>query len=213
MKKLMCYFSFMLGALIVINWGAKQQNIVSGNNLHRINFFGTIITFANQDKETKVDNISIENLIKQIPMYEAPTSHTKNIDPKTHIIKANPKDILPQKFFDLRETGQIETKREAGNPVIWKYMEVERNAAGTSTLKEKRNYIELIVTPPKGPGAPLPKKKNYLVESRQLLRYNEVSPAGPIESKLNFKGLLQLTIKGYTDREFDKKEASRAART
>jgi len=204
MKKYISCLVYIGAALIIINWGAKQKSIVSGDNLHRINFFGKIITVANQDKETKVDNISIENLIKQIPMYKAPTSKTDSIDPKKHIIRINPKDILPQKFFDLKEAGNIETKREAGNPVIWKYVEIVRNpTTGATSFKEKREYIEIIVSPPQDLKNKESKKNHYLVESRQLLRYNEVSPAGPIESKLNFKGLYKLTIEGYRDRELE----------
>jgi len=203
MKKVSITVGCAAGILLLANWGAREKSEVRGDRLHRINFYGSIITAANRDKETKINNISIGNLIKQIPVYVAPTTRIKNkIDPTKYIIKAPPKDILQQVRLDLYETKYIRTKRVGGNPVIWKHVKKEPRK---KEYKTKREYIEIIAT------SKDKTKSNYLIEKRKLLKYNEISPAGPRESKINFKGLIKLTIDGYKDREFETNNNKKAS--
>jgi len=190
MKKTILSFLSIITILIMANW-AKETSEVAGDKLHRVNFYGRIITVGNQDQEPKIDNISIDNIYKQIPVYLAPTTFTKDINPKTFVIKANPKDILTQVRVDPAEMRSITVRRVEGNPVVWKYMDGD---------KLRREYIEIIVISNDG------SKNNYLIEANKKLHYNEISPAGPKESKLNFKGLRKLTIEGYRDRELEKKK-------
>ena len=62
----------LAAALITIcmlaGWGSKDTNI-SGDNKQSINFYGTLSTWANPKEQIQVDNISIENIFKKIPMY------------------------------------------------------------------------------------------------------------------------------------------------
>jgi len=193
MNKQITSIALITAIILMGNWGGRRVSQVSGDVLHRINFFGKLVPYANQDKTIEVDNISIGNNIKQIPVFVAPTTKTNNIDPNLHTIKSNPKDILQQMRFDLSEVQRLETKRDGANsPIIWKYMDGD---------KTKREYIELVAA------SHDKTKNNYLIENRTLLRYNEKSPGGfPVEGKLNFKGVLKLTIEGYKDREMEKRK-------
>ncbi|MFC1842252.1 hypothetical protein ACFLYU_01185 [Candidatus Dependentiae bacterium] len=195
MKKITLSLLFISALLLLSNW-AKETSETAGDKKQRINFYGTIITVGNQDKAEKINNISAANIYKQIPVYVAPTTFTKDINPKTHTISANPKDILQQVRIDLAEIKEIKTKRIEGEPVIWEYKEKNGKQKG----KIRREFIELIVTSNDDT------KNNYLIELRKNLRFDIKNAAGPMESKLNFKGLIKLTIEGYTDRDLEKKE-------
>jgi len=188
MKKIILSSLSIVTLFIMANW-AKQVSDVKGDRLHRVNFYGRIITVGNQDKEPKIDNISIDNAIKQIPVYLAPTTFTKNINPTTFTITANPKEILTQVKIDPAEIRTVTVKRVEGNPVTWKYKDGD---------KTRREYIEISTTLNDN------SKNNYLIDANKTLRFNKVSPAGPLESTQNFKGLIKLTIEGYKDRDLEK---------
>jgi len=190
MKKTILSLMSIMTIFIMMGSG-KQASDGLGDKLHRINFYGRIITVGNQNKEIKINNISIDNLYKQIPVRLAPDSLTPNINPTTHIFKKSPERILPLVKIDPSEIKSVTVKRSEGNPVIWKWMDKD---------KVKREYIELIVTSNDN------SKSNYLIHANKRLFYNEVSPAGPKETKLNFAGLMTLKIDGFTDRELEKRK-------
>lgn len=195
MKKVILSSFCICTILVIANWG-KQSSDLSGDNKHRINFYGKIITIGNQDQEKEIENISIDNIFKQIPFYVSPTTFTKDINPKDHTLTANPRDILQDVRIDLSEIKSIETKREDSNPVIWEFRD---NKSGQKD-KATSEFVEIIVT------SNDKTKNNYLIELRKNVNFDEKNPAGAIESKINFKGLSKLSIDGYTDRELEKKE-------
>jgi len=199
MKKIIIPAIFISSIFLLANW-SKETSDVCGNRQHRINFYGTIVTIANQNEKQKIDNISIENLYKQIPTYLTPTTHTDKINPTKHTIKTNPKSILQQVRVDLSEINTIETKRVQGIPVIWKWI-TDRGK------KIKREYIEVIAIYNDKT------QQNYLVELNKRIFFNVTSPAGPRESKITFKGLKSLTISGYEDRDLEKKDQFYKRRT
>ena len=62
-----------IGAIVLLaGWGTPESN-VAGNKKHSINFFGTYQSWANQDRIINIENLSIDNLFKQIPMLLKPT--------------------------------------------------------------------------------------------------------------------------------------------
>jgi len=195
MKKIIISTIFISSVFLLANW-SKQVSEVAGDKKQRINFYGNIITVANQDKQPAIDNISIENIIKQIPVYVAPTTFTKHINPKTRTLTANPKNILLKVRIDLSEIKEIEPKRVAEEPIIWKYGEIDKE---TGKLKVKREYLELIVIFNDNT------KNNFLVEVAKELFFNIKNESGPQESRLNFKGLVRLLIKGWEDRNLEKR--------
>lgn len=194
-KKVIISLLFTSTILFLANW-AKQSSDISGNHKHRINFHGKIITIGNQDQEKEIENISIDNIFKQIPVYVTPTTFTQDIDPKSHILKSNPRDLLEDVRLDLSEIKSIETKRENSDPVIWEY----RDKKSDQQNKINNEFIEIIVI------SNDKTKNNYLIELRKTIHFDIKNPAGPIESKVNFKGLSKLSIEGYVDRELEKKD-------
>jgi hypothetical protein len=214
MKKIILSLLFISTVLFMANW-SKQTSDVSGDRKHRINFYGKIITIGNKDKEKTIENISIDNIFKQIPVYETPTTPTKDIDPKAHLLKANPRDLLEDVRIDLSEIKSIETKRENDNPVIWEYREAtaaeKAEKKETASGKVNNEFVEIIVINNDN------SKNNYLIEIKKNINFDqrgetaenvteEKKSADPIESKISFKGLSKLTIEGYTDREMEKRE-------
>ncbi|MFC1841494.1 hypothetical protein ACFLYA_00295 [Candidatus Dependentiae bacterium] len=191
MKKPILTLTFISCILLLANWSKEASDDVSGNRLHRIDFYGKIITAANQDKKPEITNISIDNIYKQIPVYIAPTTFAKGIDPKIRTITVEPKNILTQAKLDLSETKYLIVKRINEEPVIWEY----KDESG----RVKREYIEVEVV--KNDNS----KNNYLFEIRKDIIFNVDSGAGPEEQKINLKGLIKLEIDGYRDRELEKK--------
>lgn len=55
------------------SWGAPESNI-SGAKKNRIDIYGSIELWSSPGKITKVENISFDNMIKQIPMFAKPSS-------------------------------------------------------------------------------------------------------------------------------------------
>jgi len=200
MKKFFITVLFVAGLIILANWGPPtERSEVAGDRLHRINFNGKVITLVSKDTEIDVDNISIGNNVKQIPVYSTPTTSSKHIDTTKHRITANPEDFFPQVRIDLSEIKTIETIYNGGEPIVWKYIEGNRKKGQSEDDKVKREYTEIVAVSNDDT------KNNYLLENRLLLRFNEKSKAGPKETKLNFKGLIKLTIEEYVDRDLKPK--------
>jgi len=81
MKKA-CFFALSAITFSTLyGWGTQESN-VSGDKKHSINFYGTLETWANPGKKIKIENISIDNLYKQIPLY---------VKPATRVTKAHKK--------------------------------------------------------------------------------------------------------------------------
>ena len=274
MKKTSIFLGCVAAIMILANWGTREKSEISGDRLHRINFYGKIVTVANQDKEIDINNISIYGLTKQIPAYEAPTSMTATIDPTTHIITAKPDTEIPEARIDLSEIRIIKTKREGDSPIIWKYKVGEKIKkeyiefvaysfsikkeikdlifdrekaikdkfwAKADTIMNKLRKMKIdnytvfaektifIETPgsfeklvderekalrnkKKREAKSIMQKlhkmgienysiKNYMVDKRNKLKYNVKDAAGPIETKVDFRGIIKLTINGIKYRD------------
>lgn len=72
MKKVVGVVSSVAAVVILAGWGTPQSN-VSGDKKHAINFFGSLETWANPGELMNIENISVDNLFKQIPMLLKPT--------------------------------------------------------------------------------------------------------------------------------------------
>jgi len=87
MKKGLIITTGIAGVILLSGWGSSDSN-VTGDKKHSINFYGTLETWANQGTFIKVDNISIDNLFKQIPMFLRPSPPKMN-KKKTSAIAAD----------------------------------------------------------------------------------------------------------------------------
>jgi len=73
-RKLLITTAAGTAIVLLAGWGTQDSNI-AGDKKHSINFYGTLETWASPGDPMEVENISIENIFKQIPMYVKP-SHT-----------------------------------------------------------------------------------------------------------------------------------------
>ncbi len=116
----------MIYLLLIINL-LLSSNIIQGTSFgsttkelkQPVNFSGKLTT--HQGQEYIVDNISINNLYKQIPMYDKPSAQiesTLNKDTKQREIKleADPADDITK--IDLNEISQIQVPSPE---TIWYY--------------------------------------------------------------------------------------------
>jgi len=63
--------------MILTGWGGTPESTISGDEKQNINFHGTLETWASAGTITKIDNISIDHLYKQIPLLVRPTRAPK----------------------------------------------------------------------------------------------------------------------------------------
>jgi hypothetical protein len=155
-----------------------------------VNFSGKLTT--HQGQEYIVDNISIDNRYKQIPMYAKPMSHANpvmNNDTKQMEIKLseNPASDFVKGTVDLDELGEIQVPSPN---TIWYYQKKER--------QQKIEYIEVVIITKS-------KTKNYyLLERKTPVYCDEIDTAGPQEKTIPLSALRTLTIEGYTYRDTSK---------
>ncbi|MCK5632138.1 hypothetical protein KAH94_00135 [bacterium] len=77
MKKLHSACCGIIAATILAGWGSQESNI-AGDKKHDTNFYGILQTWSNPDTKMAVENISIDNLIKQIPVFVKPSTTKKS---------------------------------------------------------------------------------------------------------------------------------------
>ena len=77
MKKEYVIIAGIIGAILLSGWGSPDSNI-TGDKKQSINFYGTLTTWENPETVIEVDNISIDNIFKQIPMFLKPSRPKKS---------------------------------------------------------------------------------------------------------------------------------------
>ncbi len=169
--------------LLCINWGG-QESIERGK--HSINYYGTI--FPREGDPIKVENISISNITKQIPVYEVPSSHEKEVDQQgkvttNYLLREDPrKGIITR--IDLVETKKIEVP----DPTEWKY--TRKNGSSTSS------FIKIVVTT----NGETPTKHDFLIEESRKIFCSENNT---IDREVPFRSLLKIEFEGYELREVE----------
>ena len=155
-----------------------------------VNFSGKVTT--HQGQEYVVDNISINNLCKKIPMYAKPATHaepvmnqsTKHLEIK---LDRNPTTDFVTTTRDLDELKEIQVPTP---DTVWYYQEKEH--------ARKIEYIEVIVITKSNT------KDSYLLERKTPVYCDGVDAAGPQEKTIPLVALKTLTIEGYTYRDTSK---------
>ena len=151
-----------------------------------VNFSGKLTT--HQGQEYVVDNISINNLYKQIPMYDKPSAQiesTSNKDTKQREIKleTDPADDITK--IDLSEVSKIQVPSPE---IIWYY----------PTKGRRLEFIEVVVITKSNT------KRSYLLDPKTPIYCDEVDAAGPQEKIVRLPALKILSIEGYTYRDTSK---------
>jgi len=185
----MIYLFMLIGLLLnstMIN-GTSFGSNTSKDLKQPVNFSGKLST--HQGQEYIVDNISINNLCKKIPVYDKPLNHPQavlNNDTKQQEIKleTNPADITSTE--DLNEIKQISVPSPE---VIWYYEQKKGR---------RQELIEITVTTNSDT------RRSYLLDPKTPIYCDEIDAAGPQEKTVRLAAVKTLTIEGYTYRDISK---------
>jgi len=177
----------ILGLIILItlvNWSSETSD--GGKRDLKVNFYGTLKTRSGEQFE--VDNISIEWLYKEIPLYETPDNQEK-LKPD-HVLSKNPlKGIITR--IDLSEVYAI---RVPAPDITWTYQK-EKGYRNTE-------YVEIAVV-----FEDQKTTHNYLININRKLRCRETNSVGPIEKEVPFQAVNELIIKGHRARDREEEKA------
>lgn len=189
MMHLLLIFSslFLINIVQCTSFGSSTKELKQP-----VNFSGKITT--HQGQEYTVDNISINNLCKKIPMYAKPTTHAAPaMNPSTqHLeikLNGNPTTDFVTDTKDLDELKEIQVPTP---DTVWYYQQKEHS--------RKIEYIEVIVITKSNT------KNSYLLERKTPIYCDGIDAAGPQEKIIPLSALKTLTIEGYTYRDTSKEK-------
>jgi len=196
MKKAIAIIGAVGTICILAGWGTQGSN-VAGDKKQTIKFYGTLETWASPRKPMEVENISIENIFRQIPMYVKPSgSAIATSSPKTDtkqtnnlVLQKDPKTSLIQAEIDLAEVGEVKVPFP---DQFWIYQKDDR--------ARKNEFVQVTIISNDAKKT----KTDYLVEKRKKIFCDRISAAGPGEQKVPLTAIKSLKIKGYKDRELEK---------
>src|SRR5579872_227077 len=184
----MIYLFMIIGLLLhsTMTNGTSFGSNTSKDLKQPVNFSGKLST--HQGQEYIVDNISINSLYKQIPMYDKPTLQIERaLNPDTNQkeikLEADPADDITK--IDLSELNQIQVPSPE---TIWYYEKKGR----------KQEFIEVMVITKSDT------KRSYLLDPRTPIYCDEIDAAGPQEKTVRLAAVKTLTIEGYTYRDNSK---------
>lgn len=211
--------SLFLGfALIVVTggWGTPEGN-VAGEKKQAINFYGSLETWANPGTQLPLENISVDNLYKQIPLFLKPTASLPKPDTtaaaldcskccaqqkttttkkyKEFILEGDPRNTLLETKIDLAEISELMIPHP---DEVWTYQKEK----GYS----KTEYIEIVVISKDTKKT----KTSYLIEKRKRIYSDRINAAGPEEQEIPLEALKSLKIDGYKDRKLETTEKIQA---
>jgi hypothetical protein len=178
------YFFLLLAfPAMIFSYGTAESN-VGPSKKHSINFYGTLE--VHQGNIFEVDNISIQDLYRQIPMYDCPgegflekaTLNKETGKMEIHL-KENPADITK---IDLEETEEICVDREP----LYVFQQPQHRPTYfyRATIISKSNQT-----------------KHYsLVSEHAKLTCDEIDSAGPREKDVHLSSIKSLKIKGFSQR-------------
>lgn len=181
MKKIVIPVLCMAAATMMINWGSVE-NSHENSKKQSVNFYGQLETC--QQQTLGIENISIDNSIKQIPFYEKPAQSN------TYQLSKNPITNFMKILIDLKEIISLEIP----NPeIIWFYKKENSD--------RKTEYLEAIITLKDKTTA------HYLVESSKKIYCfkleGKVTPL-EIEIEVPLAAVKKLTIEGFRNRDTEK---------
>lgn len=186
MKRIVLSTIIILSAITFINWRTPETT-VEGNQKHKVNFSGKLIT--HQGEEYVVDNISIEGKYKQITTYDKPVKHAKavyNAESKRREIQLdfNPKTDLTATKIDLSEIKELQVPEPN---TIWIYQKKKKH--------RKIKFTEVTIISKSNT------KRSYLLERKTKIYCDEIDEAGPFEKVVPLPAIDRLIIEGYSFRD------------
>lgn len=163
---------------ILANWGTEESN-VAGRKRPSVSFYGSLLTYDN-DKEYKVEDITISRSYKQIEMYDIPSK--KNTT--TYTLENDPTQGI-KTFIDLSEVSEIQIPKLE---MPWTYQ------------KDKNDrlvkYVEIKVI-----SKDTPKTANtYLIGADKKIICKEVNATGP-EKDFPISSVKLIKIDGFEHRD------------
>jgi len=184
----MIYLFIIISSLLHINMinGTSFGSNTTKDLKQPVNFSGKLIT--HQGQEYIIDNISINSLYKQIPMYDKPTlqaepTRNQNTQQQEMKLQADPADAITK--IDLSEINSIQVPSPE---TIWYYEKKGR----------RTEFIEVIVITKSDT------KRSYLLDPKTPVYCDEIDAAGPQEKTVRLAAVKNLTIEGYTYRDIGK---------
>lgn len=209
---LMWCSSMLVNGPAVWAWGAGESS-VGIEKKQRTNFYGVLTT--HQGTVIEVDNISIDNKFRQIPVYEKPDMAKIAVDNADLYAEGNDLNASEQRkkkkmaqakkskrrgeivlntdplqstitFIDLNEIRQILVPDHRHT---WVYENEKTHL--------KQNFIEIVIAPKDQTD----KAEHYLIETKRVIYCDGIRKSGPEEKKVPMGALDKLEIKGYCTRD------------
>jgi hypothetical protein len=185
-------YVLLIISLLLTNHGIQGTSFGSSSKdiKQPVNFSGKISTY--QGQEYIVDNISIDNKYKEIPMYAKPATHAEpvmNQDSKHLEIKLeeNPVTDFVKDAYNLDQIKEIQVPSPN---TVWYYQK--------KANQQKMEYIEVVVITKSNT------KSYHLLEHRAQIYCDEIDAAGAQEKIIPLPALKTLTVEGYVYRDTSK---------
>jgi hypothetical protein len=172
---------------LLFSYGTAEKNI-GPSKKHSINFYGTLEVHQGQTFE--VENISIQDEYRQIPMYDCPGEGylekavaNKETGKMEIRLKEDPTHDMAVTKIDLEEVEEIRVDHEP----IYVFQQPQH--------RPSYFYRATIISKSSS------KTKHYaLIPEHIKLQCDEVDAAGPIEKSVPLSAVKSLKIKGFSQR-------------
>jgi len=164
--------------------GSSMQQSILGTTKPNVNFYGKLET--HQGNVYSVENITINSMFRQIPVYEVPKITTDE-----HILdlaKGYDKAEL-----DLAEMSEIAVPNQQA---IWTVIETRNKR------KHEKKFIEIQVTYKDKT------ERHYLIQENSKIGCDQIMTSGPIEIEKNISiiAIKTLNIEGFKYRDIGKQQ-------
>ncbi len=172
--------------LILFSYGTGEKNI-GPSKKHSVNFYGTLE--VHQGKKFDVENISIQDLYRQIPTYDCPSEEylekpiaNKESGKMEVHLKENPVHDMAVTKIDLDEVEEICVDHEP----LYVFEQAQHRPAYfyRATIISKSSKT----------------KHHALIPEHVKLECDEIDAAGPIEKSVPLSAVKSLKIKGFSQR-------------
>jgi hypothetical protein len=182
--------------------GEKSTNTSGRDEGSRYNVIFEGVLTTQEGHVYKVNEITFNKLIKQVPVFEMPSKESYDIiDEHVHILKKNPNERLDITKLDLSEISMI---RIPNPDSMWYYKKAQTADECTVSCNARYKisedpralkFIQIEVTDK------AQNKDQYLVEAQKKIYCSEITASGPKEKDVQLQAIKTLTITGYRKRD------------
>lgn len=189
MQQLKKIVSILLLVSIVGGWSEQDSSSVAGSKKNDVNFYGSLDT--HQGKKLNIDNISIDRLYKQVPLYAMPAK--KDYNKSTYKLTKDPRTAFVVTKIDLAEVAEISVP----NPEVVYVFQKEKGY-------REDEYIQITVVSNNEART----QTSYLISKRKKIYVDEINKSGPVEKEVPLEAIKLLKIDGYKRRDSEQKKES-----